>query len=266
MLEITSTTNPIFRSFPASGLQATGSRKRMRFSGVARKTILLAVWTIVPAVAVWKFLQQGASANPFDAEFYLALLAMAATGPFTLLIISIWKKPAAPITAPLYAVFQGLFLGFFSVPLERSSPGVAMQAICITCCTCIVLACCYQFGLVRASDQFTKKIRFVPAGAAVYLVIAFLLSRYGLTIFPIVLHGRGAGICVLVAVFGSTTLISGYDLAAKAAEQNHPEYMEWYAALGLILSLVWLYLEGIRFFFKGRIPNLASRPPEEPIK
>jgi uncharacterized YccA/Bax inhibitor family protein len=258
MLEITSTTNPIFRNFPASSLESAGSTKRMTLTGVVRKTVILSVWTIVAAAGVWNGLHQDATANPFDEEFFFFLFALSGIVPFALAIISIWKKPVSPFTTPIYGLCQGMFLGFFSVALEQRFPGVSLEAICLSCCTCIALACCYQLGLVRASDPFTKKLRFVPAGAVVYLSAAFLLSQVGIKFLPIVMQRREVSICVLVAVISSITFISGYDLVARAVEQHHAEYMEWYAALGLILSLVWLYLEGIRIFFKDRVPNVAN--------
>jgi uncharacterized YccA/Bax inhibitor family protein len=265
MIEIASTTNPIFRYFPSSSQSALPqptSAKRMTFSGVVRKTIILSVWTIVCAVSIWKALLQNAAANPFDAKFFLILLGFSGFAPFAIVVISIWNKPISHITAPIYAILQGVFLGFVGVGLEPRFPGVAMQAFCLSCCTCIALGCSYDFGLVRVTDHYNKKLAFALAGSVLYLGVAVLLEHAGFKVLPIVLHGRGAAFCAIVAIIAGITFIHGYDLAAKSAEQNHPEYMEWHAALGLILSLVWLYLEGLRIFFKDRVPNVANSPRE----
>jgi uncharacterized YccA/Bax inhibitor family protein len=263
MIEIASTTNPIFRyfpsPFPAAAIFPTTSTKRMTFSGVVRKAIILSVWTIVCAVSIWKALLQNAAANPFDEKFFLVLLGFSGFAPFAIVVISIWNKPISHITAPIYAILQGVFFGFIAVGLEPRFPGVAMQAISLSCCTCIALGCSYDFGFVRVSDHFNKKFVFAVAGSALYLGVAILLSRAGFKVLPVVLHGRGAAFCALVAIIAGITFIHGYDLAAKSAEENHPEYMEWHAALGLILSLVWLYLEGLRIFFKDRVPNEANK-------
>jgi uncharacterized YccA/Bax inhibitor family protein len=257
MIEIASTTNPIFRNFPAPPVPEAPaeSAPRMTFAGALRKTTILAMWTGVCAVWIWNTLSQPHPPPASTKAIFLGLMVLSVVAPFAMVWLSLWRKTLSPFTAPVYAMLQGVFFGFVSVALEPRFHGVVMQILCLTFFVCLALAYAYRFALIRPADHFNKKLVFALLGAASYIALAALLPRIGLQVFPLVTRGPGAAFSGALVIVAAVTFISVYDETAKSAEQNHPEYMEWHAALGLIMSMIWLYLEGLRLFIRGRVPN-----------
>jgi uncharacterized YccA/Bax inhibitor family protein len=232
----------------------------MTFYGAIRKTTILALWTSVCAVWIWNSLgQPQGTAAPYPEKLFLFLLLLSALTPFALVGLSLWRKTLSQYTAPLYAMLQGVFFGFVAVALQQRFSNVVMQVFCLTFAVCITLAAAYRFALIRHSDVFNKKLLVALSGVGLYLAIAVLLPFIGVRIFPLILRGPGAAFSGVIVIFAATTFIAQFDLASKSAEQNHPEYMEWHAAFGLIISMVWLYLEGLRIFVKNRVPNEAHQ-------
>jgi uncharacterized YccA/Bax inhibitor family protein len=256
MIEIVQTTNPIFRRFPVSSPDdhtCDEAAKQMTFAGSIRKTTILAAWTGICAVWIWKALTQ--NPDPNTKSMFQCLLVFSALAPFGLVALSLWRKTLSPFTAPVYAMLQGVFFGFVCVALERRFEGLPMQVFCLTFAICIALANGYRIGFIRPSDPFRMKFLFSLLGVAFYFAAALLLPHVGIRIFPVILHGRGLEFSAFVIIIAAVTFVSAFDLAAKNAEQKYPLYMEWHAALGLSISLVWLYLEGLRIFIKNRVPN-----------
>lgn len=258
MIEIASTTNPIFRNFPEpfSPSQSPDEfTRRMTFAGALRKTVILAICTSVCAVWLWKSLSEPHGLLLFPRSPYIALILLFVLVPLGLVGLSLWRKTLSRFTAPIYAMLQGVYFGFVAVVLEPRFHGVVMQIFCLTFTVCIALAFVYRFGLIRAADAFYKKLAYAVLGVVLYFAAAWLLPFIGVNVFPLILKGRGAALSGIIVIIAATTFISGYDIASKSAELNHPEYMEWHAAFGLIISMVWLYAEGLRIFFKDRVPN-----------
>jgi uncharacterized YccA/Bax inhibitor family protein len=263
MIEIANTSNPIFRRFPAP-CTASGTTEqdapRMSFNGAIRKTAILTLWTGICAVWIWNALSETRAPVPqYQETLFLILLAVSGVLPFVLVALSIWRKTLSPFLAPIYSMLQGVFLGFIAFAAESRFNGIAMQAFCLSFVLCIVYAAAYRFEYLRPSDKFNRKILFALLAAAVYFALAMALPFIGIRIFPAVLYGTGLAFSGLIVIVGGITFISTYDLACKSAQQNYPEYMEWHAAFGLIISMVWLYLEGLRVFIKDRVPNEAAQ-------
>ena len=225
----------------------------MTFAGAIRKTTILAAWTGVCAVWIWRGLTQHPAPN--TKTMFEVLLVLSALAPFGLVALSIWRKSLSPFTAPMYAMLQGVFFGFICVALEQRFEGVAMQVFCLTFAICIALASGYRAGFIRPSDSFNMKFVFSLTGVVLYFAAAVLLPFIGIRIFPVIFHGKGLVFSAIVVIIAALTFISAFDMASKNAEQKHPLYMEWHAALGLSISLVWLYLEGLRLFIRNRVPN-----------
>jgi uncharacterized YccA/Bax inhibitor family protein len=125
-----------------------------------------------------------------------------------------------------------------------------------------MLTVAYLNGFVTDSTPFNRKVLFALAGIPVYFAAAYLLTNLGLNFLPVVLHGRGAAYCGIVAIVAAATFVSVFDLAARNTSLDHPAYMEWHTALGLVVSLAWLYLEGLRLFVKDRIPARNEPAPK----
>jgi uncharacterized YccA/Bax inhibitor family protein len=262
MIAIASTTNPIFRNFPApfhrTSHRADESSRRSTLAGALQKGTLLTLCTAAVSLWIWNALthvNHSSGSATFEVRLLHVVLVISALTPFALVGLSLWRKSLSPYTAPAYATLQGAFFGFFAVACEHRFPGVVMQSICLSCAVCFTLGLAYLNGFVATSTPFRRKVLVALSGVPIYFVAAFLLTNLGLNVLPIVLHGRGAAISGIVAIIAASTFVSVFDLAASNTALDHPAYMEWHAALGLVVSLVWLYMEGLRLFIKDRIPS-----------
>jgi uncharacterized YccA/Bax inhibitor family protein len=168
-------------------------------------------------------------------------------------IVTVFKKEWAPITSPIYAVLEGFVLGGISSIFEASYPGIVIQAVGLTFGTLFALLIAYRSGLIKATENF--KLGVVAATGGIFLVymISFVLSFFGTTI-PFIHESGTIGILfsLFVVVVAALNLVLDFDFIERGAESGAPKYMEWYAAFGLLVTLVWLYIEILRLLSKLR--------------
>lgn len=174
-------------------------------------------------------------------------------GGFVFALITIFKKSWAPITAPIYALLEGLALGGISYAYKEAyAPGIVTNAIMLTFAVLAIMFFMYRYEIIKVTEKF-KKIIGISIGAImlVYLV-SFVMSFFGTSI-PMI-HGAGPigiGFSVVVVGIASFSLLMDFDFIEKAAaSRSMPKYMEWFAAFGLMVTLVWLYLEILRLLSK----------------
>ena len=161
-------------------------------------------------------------------------------------VATIFKKNWAPVTAPLYALSEGFMLGAISALAELKVPGVAFQATCMTFCTLFGLLLAYKSGLIRATENFKLGLFAAMSGIFMIYLVTWIV---GLT--PI--HDAGAmgiGFSAVVVVIAALNLVMDFDFIEHGAEIGAPKYMEWYGAFGLMVTLIWLYLEILRLLMK----------------
>lgn len=176
-------------------------------------------------------------------------------GGFVLALIITFKKSWAPYLALGYAVLEGLFLGaisaFFDYAFRDSYPGIIMQAVLLTLGTTAGMFLLYRFGIIRATNTFKKVIISATLGIALFYLIAMVLRMFG-TQMPY-LHDNsmiGIGISLFIVAIAALNLILDFDMIEQGAAQGAPKYFEWYGAFGLLVTLVWLYLEILRLLSK----------------
>jgi uncharacterized YccA/Bax inhibitor family protein len=183
-------------------------------------------------------------------------VAVGGIGGFILALITIFKKTWSPVTAPIYAGLEGLFLGGISAMFEVRFPGIVMNAVMLTFGTLLALLAAYRSGLIKATENF--KLGVVAATGAIFLVYmaswiaGFFGKSFGF------LHDSSwlsIGISAFVVVIAALNLVLDFDFIEKGVEQGAPKYMEWYAGFGLIVTLVWLYLEILRLLSKLQSRN-----------
>ncbi|MCL4821981.1 MAG: Bax inhibitor-1/YccA family protein [Vicinamibacteria bacterium] len=173
-----------------------------------------------------------------------------AIGGLVLALVTVFKKTWAPITTPLYAAAQGLFLGGISATYEARYPGIVINAVGLTMGTLAALLLAYRSGLIRATENF--KLGIVAATGAIFLVylVSMVLGFFGVQV-PLI-HGSGIvgiGFSLFVVAIAALNLVMDFDFIENAAGRA-PKYMEWYAAFGLLVTLVWLYIEILRLLAK----------------
>ncbi|CAA9379288.1 MAG: FIG01209733: hypothetical protein, partial [uncultured Gemmatimonadetes bacterium] len=149
------------------------------------------------------------------------------------------------------AVMEGLFLGGVSALAETRFPGVVIPAVALTFGTLFALLLDYRSGLIRATENFKLGVVAATGGIALVYLAGFVMSFFGASI-PMIHSGGTVGILfsVFVIVIAALNLVLDFDFIEQGAEHGAPRYMEWYAAFGLMVTLVWLYLEILRLLMK----------------
>lgn len=220
----------------------------MTIEGTVNKSIITLVVLLGGAFAAWSMYYNG-QAN------VLGLGIAGAIVGFILALIISFKPTAAPFLVPIYAACEGLFLGALSAHYESLYQGITMQASLLTMCVFIALLAAYRFRIIQATKNFRLGVFAATAGIALVYLLSFVLGFFGIQI-PY-LHDNsliGIGISLVIVVVAALNLVLDFDFIETGAEQGAPKYMEWYGAFGLMVTLVWLYLEMLRLLSK-----LASR-------
>ncbi|MBI5463539.1 MAG: Bax inhibitor-1/YccA family protein, partial [Ignavibacteriales bacterium] len=165
--------------------------------------------------------------------------------------VTIFKKEWSPVTAPLYAVLEGFALGGLSVMLESLYPNIVIQAVALTFGTAGCLLIAYKSGVIKATENFKLGIFAATGGIALIYLVGWIMSFFGTSIPYIHENGLiGIGFSLVVVVIAALNLVLDFDFIEKGAEHGAPKFMEWYAAFGLMVTLIWLYIEILRLLSK----------------
>ena len=168
-------------------------------------------------------------------------------------IFTIFRKQYAPLTVPLYALSQGLFLGGISFMYSQMIEGIVYNAILLTVTILLSLLLAYRSGIIKPTENFKLGIFAATGGILLFYLISIIASFFG-TGFSVLDPTNGSMTSILVSLFvviiASLNLVLDFDFIEEASENGAPKYMEWYGAFGLLVTLVWLYLEILRLFLK----------------
>lgn len=226
----------------------------MTVNGAVQKTAILLAIAVLTAAFAW--FQSMSATVPVGAEpMYAPTLWMPVgfIGGFVVAMVTIFKQDWAPVTAPLYAALEGLALGSVSALFEQAFPGIVFQAMTGTFGTLAALLLAYQSGLIRVTERFRMGLVAATGGIALVYLAGFVMNLFGAQM-PMI-HGNGLvgiGFSVVVVVVAALNLVLDFDFIEKGAQYGAPKYMEWYGAFGLMVTLVWLYLEILRLLAKLR--------------
>jgi uncharacterized YccA/Bax inhibitor family protein len=220
----------------------------MTIEGTVNRVVILLVLMLIPAAYM-----RNKVLGAWDPSAAMGTAMVGAIGAFVVAIVTVFKKTWAPVTAPIYAVLEGLFLGAISGVFNQMYPGIAMQAIALTMGTLFTLLLAYRSGLIRATENFKLGVVAATGGIAmlylVNIVIRLVSGGDGIGF----IHSSGTfGILfsLFVVVIAALNLVLDFDFIENGAAAGAPKYMEWYAAFGLMVTLVWLYLEILRLLAK----------------
>ena len=234
-----------------SGTVVRGDAGTMTLNGTVNKTAFLLVLTLAGALFSWsQFSAAMAAGNPGAIMPYVW---GGAIGGFIVALVTIFKKAWSPYTAPVYAALEGLFLGAVSAMFELRFPGIVMQAVGLTFGTLAALLMAYRSGLIKATENFKLGVVAATGGIAVVYLISIVMNMFGSGI-PLIHESGivGIGFSLFVVVIAAMNLVLDFDFIETGVEQGAPKYMEWYGAFGLMVTLVWLYLEFLRLLAKLR--------------
>lgn len=243
------TANPALNSKTFENLAITGEQNEtMTINGTVNKTAMLLFLIVLAASWVWHLFFT--SGNP---ALVFPWIWGGAIGGFIVALITIFKKEWVGVTAPLYAILEGLFLGGISAIFESAYPGIVLQAVALTFGTLFALLLAYKSGLIKATENFKLGVVAATGGIALVYLATFILGLFKIQI-PFI-HGSGLfGIIfsLVVVVVASLNLVLDFDFIESGAEKGAPKYMEWYGAFGLMVTLIWLYIEILRLLSKLR--------------
>jgi uncharacterized YccA/Bax inhibitor family protein len=231
-----------------SGSVVSGGSDVMTLGGTVNKTGILLLVLVACAAFTW---------NLYSPENPGAVVPWAiggAIGGLIVALVTVFKKTWSPVTAPLYAALEGLFVGAISAIFESSFPGIVMQAVFLTMGVLASLLLAYKSGLIKATENFKLGVVAATGGIALLYLVNMGLRLFGFEGFGFI-HDSGAmGIAfsAFVVVIAALNLVLDFDFIESGAEAGAPKYMEWYGAFGLTVTLVWLYLEILRLLAKLR--------------
>ena len=233
-----------------SGTLVTGDAGAMSLNGTVNKTALLLVITLVGAMFSWS--QAATALASGDTGMLMPYALGGAIGGFIVALVTIFKKQWSPITAPLYAGLEGLFLGAVSAIFEMRFPGIVMQAVGLTFGTLGALLMAYRSGLIKATENFKLGVVAATGGIALLYLVNIGMRLFGFEGMAFIHESSLIGIAFsgFVVVIAALNLVLDFDFIEKGVEHGAPKYMEWYAAFGLLVTLVWLYLEILRLLGK----------------
>lgn len=215
----------------------------MTISGTINKSLMLLLLLTAAASITWWMTNAGY--NPIVFSIGGAIVA------FVLVLISVFKPQYSAYLAPGYALFEGLFIGGISAVFEVMYPGIVIQAVSCTFVTFLVCFGLYKYQIVKVNEKFRSVVIAATLAIATYYLISWLLSLF--TSFQPVHHGNSwisIGISAFVIVIAALNLFLDFDQIEKGAQERFPKYMEWYGAMGLMITLVWLYIEFLRLLSK----------------
>jgi uncharacterized YccA/Bax inhibitor family protein len=223
----------------------------MTLQGTVNKTGVLLLCVIATAAWTWNIFMR--SHSP---ESAMSLAMVGGIGGFIFALVTIFKKTWAPVTAPIYALLEGLVLGGISAMFELRFPGIAIQAVSLTFGTLVVLLLAYRSGLIPVTEKFKMGVVAATGGIALFYLMTIVLGFFGVHFTTINGAGPiGIGFSIFVVIIASLNLVLDFDFIESGVRAGAPKYMEWYAAFGLMVTLIWLYFEILRLLSKLRSRN-----------
>jgi len=241
------TANPALNSKTFTGIAGISDLSQsMTIQGTVNKTLLMLILVLIPAAWTWHLFFN--SGNP---QVVVPWLFGGTIGGFIVALVTIFKKQWAVVTAPLYSVLEGLAIGGISALAEAEFPGIVIQAVSLTFGTLFCLLLVYKSGLIKATENFKLGVVAATGGIALIYIITLLLGFFGIRVPYIHDSGIiGIGFSVLVVFIAALNLVLDFDFIESGASSGAPKFMEWYAAFGLMVTLIWLYLEMLRLLAK----------------
>jgi uncharacterized YccA/Bax inhibitor family protein len=231
----------------ASGTVVARDGDAMTLNGTVGKTAILLILSLITAAFAWQqieFTADGAASG-------MAYVWGGAIGGFVLAMVTMFKKAWAPVTAPMYALVEGLFLGGVSAMYNHLYHGIVLQAVMLTFGTLFALLFAYRSGLIKATENFKLGVVAATGAIALIYVATIVLRLFNINIPYIHDSGLiGIGFSLFVVVVAALNLVLDFDFIESGVEHGAPKYMEWYGAFGLMFTLVWLYIEFLRLLAK----------------
>lgn len=246
-MELFKSGNPALKEKVFQNTLVTDLTQVMTVRGTLNKFGFLFLMVMGTAFYSWKEFADGGNVQP--------LILTGALGGLVVALIIVFKKEWAPYLAPAYALLEGLFVGaisaYYNFAFAEKAPYIIITAVGLTFGTAIAMYLLYAAKIIRATQKFKAIIFTATAGIAIFYLITMVLRMFGMDV-PFLHEGSTFGIIFSLFVVGiaALNLILDFDMIEQGAEAGAPKYMEWYGAFGLLVTIVWLYLEILRLLAK----------------
>ena len=239
------TSNPALKDNTFSGVRAAAGEPAMTLQGTATKSLVLILLTVFSAAFTWNAVASG------NTGILMPATLVGGLGGFVVALITVFKPKVSPYTAPIYAALEGLLLGGISAIYNSRFQGLPLQAVALTFGVFMALLIVYRTGLIRATENFRLGVVAATGGIMIMYLLSFVLGFFGIQMS--FLHDSSPlsiGISLVVVVVAALNLVLDFDFIERGVAHGAPKVMEWYAAFGLLVTLVWLYLEILRLLAK----------------
>lgn len=233
-MKIGQSSNPVLGKGALTRVYNEAGTGQMTINGTVNKMIISLLIVVVTAVLSWKFAMSGGG---------LTLMYVGLIGGLVTALVTIFKPTAAAISTPIYAAFEGLFLGTISAFFNAMIPGIVFQAVGLTFGVAFVLLIAYRAGIIKATSGFKRGIIVATGGVAIFYIVSIIGSFFGGGINLFAMGWLGIGIQLVIVVIAALNLILDFDIVERSAAAGAPKVMEWYGAFGIMVTLIWLYLE-----------------------
>lgn len=238
--------------------ECAGSSEVMTVGGTINKTLILMVIMICSATFTWKMCFEASS----SLKTYMVIGII---GSLIASLVTIFCRTAAPISAPIYAVFEGLGLGGVSAMYEMNQlmvkdgylyatrySGITMNAFGITMGILLLMLVIYKFEIIKVTGKFKTGLIMATGGIALGYLVSLGASFLGYSSTNFVSSGTCWFITLVIAAVASLNFLLDFDQIERGVAKRAPAYMEWYCAFGLMLTVVWLYLEILKLLGNRR--------------
>ena len=221
----------------------------MTVRGTINKFGFLMIMIIAGAAYNWHMFEEGKQAT------VTTLMMVGIFGGLITAIAISFKPNWAGYLSPLYGLLEGLFIGGISAILNAAFaekyPGLIIQAVGLTFGVAIAMFLLYNFRIIKATEKFKSVIFTATLGIGIFYLLTMLLNLFGVTVsFMYDSSLLSIGISLFIVAIAALNLILDFDMIEQGAERGAPKFMEWYGAFGLLITLVWLYLEILRLLSK----------------
>lgn len=241
------TSNPALKEDAFTAMRAVAGQPAMTLSGTATRSLVLLLLVVFSASFTWNAYASG------NTGILMPAVLVGGIGGLIVAMITIFKPTAAPYTSPVYAVLEGILLGAVSAMYNARFDGLPMQAVGLTFCVFMALLILYRLRLVRATENFRLGVLAATGGIMLLYLASFVLRLFGMQMS--FMHDSSPVsilISLVIVAVAALNLVLDFDFIERGVEHGAPKYMEWYAAFGLLVTLVWLYLEMLRLLSKAQ--------------
>jgi uncharacterized YccA/Bax inhibitor family protein len=233
------------KSFQGTILEGISTGQEMTINGTMNKFGVLMALMIASTLFAWSQYDKGSDPMP--------LMLVGVFGGLALAIVMMFKKQWAPVLAPGYAILEGLFVGIISAMFNDKYPGLPTQAVALTLLVTLIMFLLYKYRIIKVTKKLRAVVVVATAAIAIFYMIqwiTFLIMGSPIGSFTNAATPLGIGFSILVVGLAAFNLLLNFDTIEKGVELRANKYMEWYCAFGLLVTIVWLYLEILRLLSK----------------